>query len=190
MEINLNPMGAYPQGAIAQSDMVEGRCVLMTTNNWSADFGSRTDVPGVKLPSTDAEGLLARYIVSFTPPDRRIDPGNLYFIPQPSLNFALRGGFDQASNLPMTSTTVRDIWMGEQENVTIPSGMNVLLYGDGAVVTLPSGQYIYNANLHTPGSHLEVLGANAGKLSYSATGTIAEVLEYTSDNHLVVRLLG
>lgn len=196
MELNLIPVGDNPQGALATEDIVEGRCVLLTSHTWNEDFGSLTDLPGVKLPDNDTEAQKARYIVTWTAPDRVVSPGNLYFVPTPSMDYALRGGFDQAANTPMTNVTVRTIWPGNQESVTIPSGTKLLILGDGAVVTLPSGQYVYNSALETPGARLEVLnsgddGADHGKLSYTAAGTIAEVVRFYSDTaKLTVRMLG
>ena len=197
MEINAYAQGQQPHAAIAQEDIVEGRFVLFTTNNWSVDFGSYADLPGVKLPDNDTEAGLARYCVTFTVPDRDKING-FYISPESSYSmaYALRGGFDQASNVPMTGMTLRLTWPGNQNSQTIASGTKVLLWGPDAVVTIPSGQYVYNANLHTPGSRLEVLNSgddttDEGKLGYAAAGTIAEVVEFVNaDSSLMVRLIG
>lgn len=198
MEINMYSQGQQPIGAVAQIDIVEGRFVLLTTNNWSADFGSRTDLPGVKLPTTDAEAQRARYCVTFTVPDRDKING-FYISPESSYSYpwSLRaGGFDRTANLPMTSVTLRSAWPGNQESQTIGSGLSVLLWGPDAEVTIPSGQYVYSASLHVPGTRLEVLnsgddGSDVGKLSAASGGVIAEVVEFIDTNSsLRVKLLG
>lgn len=197
MEINLMPTGTNPQGALATEDIVEGRFVLMTSHTWDEDFGSLTDLPGVKLPDNDTEAQMARYVVTWSAPDRKVSPGNLWFVPTPAYDFALRHGWDQDTNLPMSNVTVRDIWPGNQESVTIPSGTKVLVLQDGAIVTLPSGQYVYNSALRTPGARLEVLNSgddgadSAGKPAYAAAGAIAEVVRFNSSTAaLTIRLLG
>lgn len=197
MEINLIPVGDNPQGALAVEDMPEGRCVILTSHTWNNDFGSNTDLPGVKLPDNDAEAQKAHKIVTWIAPDRVVGPGNLYITPTPSVPFALRGGFDRAANVPLNDVDIRLTWPGNQESQVIPSGMQVLLLGDGAIVTIPSGQYVYNVALRTPGARLEALNegddtlANAGKLAYTANGTIAEVVRFYSDTaKLTVRMLG
>jgi hypothetical protein len=197
MEINQYSQGAQPNGAIAQEDIVESRFVLLTTNYWSHNFGSRTDLPGVKLPDNDTEAQRARYCITFTVPDREKING-MYISPESSYSmpYSLRGGFDQSANVPITGVTLRLTWPGNQEAQTIPSGSMVLLWGPDAVVTIPSGQYVYNSNLHIPGSRLEVLNSDDdttdhGKLSYAAAGTIAEVVELNdTTSALTVRLLG
>lgn len=194
MEINLIPTGDQPLGAVAQEDMVEGRFVCLTANVHSIDFGSMTDLPGVELPDSSGEAARAIYVVAWSAPDREVSPGNLWFVPTPSYGWALRQGWDRDANLPMTSTTVRMTWPGNQTSVTIPSGTKVLLLGPGAVVTLPSGQYVYNSNLETPGARVEVedtAGDDQGKPTYLSGGTaVAEVIRYnSSDASLQIRLL-
>lgn len=197
MELNQYSQGAQPNGAVAQENIVEGRFVLMTTNYWSHDFGSRTDLPGVKLPDNDTEAQRARYCITFTVPDSNKVNG-FYISPESSYSmpYALRGGFDRTANVPMSSMTLRPTWPGNQESQTIPSGSMVLLWGPDAVLTIPSGQYVYNFNLHVPGSRLEVLNSgddttDEGKLSYASGGTIAEVVEFNNTTSaLTVRLLG
>lgn len=196
MEINLIPVGDNPLGALAVEDMPEGRCVVLTSHTWDNNFGSDTDLPGVKLPDNDTEAQMAHRIVTWTPPDRVVGPGNLYIVPTPSVPFALRGGFDRAANVPLTDVDIRITWPGNQESQTIPSGTKLLILGPGSVVTLPSGQYVYNSALETPGARMEALNegddtTDAGKLSYAAAGTIAEVIRFYSDTaKLTIRMLG
>jgi hypothetical protein len=196
MEINLIPVGDNPRGALATEDMTEGRFVLLTSHTWDVNYGSTTDLPGVKLPDTDAEALKARFAVQWPAPDRVVGPDNLWIVGAPSRTFALRGGMDQAPNLPMTNVDVWTTYPGNMESEVIPSGTRVRIYHNGAELTLPSGQYVYNASLRTPGALCEVLNSgddgadNAGKLGYSATGTIAEVVQFNATTAaLTVRLL-
>lgn len=194
MEINKYPNGSQPVGALATEDLVEGRFVVLTSHTWDEDFGSLTDLPGVKYPTNATEAARARYAVTFTAPERRVSGSNPMYIEQPSFDYALRMGFDQSANVPF-SATVELSWRGNRESATIPSGWKVLLLGDGSEVTIPSGQYVYSSDVETPGALLEVLnsgddGANKGKLSYSASGTIAEVVEFNDDNaDLTVRII-
>jgi hypothetical protein len=199
MEINLIPVGDNPQGALAVENMPEGRCVVLTSHTWDNDFGSDTDLPGVKLPDNDTEAQKAHRIVTWTAPERRVGPDNFYITPTTALAvpFALRGGFDRAANVPLNDVDIALTWPGNQESQVIPSGMKVLLLGDGAIVTIPSGQYVYNVALRTPGARLEALNegddtlASAGKLSYAAAGTIAEVIRFYPDTaKLTSRMLG
>ena len=77
---------------------------------------------------------------------------------------------------------------GNQESQTIPSGYKSLAFTE-ATVTIPSGQYIDDANLHVPGAAV-IIGdtasdgaADAGKPKYTATnavGVIGYVQDYNS----------
>lgn len=197
MEINLIPVGDNPLGGLAVEDMPEGRCVVLTSHTWDNDFGSDTDLPGVKLPDNDTEAQMAHRIVTWTAPDRQVGPNNLYIVPTPAVPFSLRGGFDRAANVPLVDVDIRVTWPGNQESQVIPSGTKLIFLGPGSIVTLPSGQYVYNVALRTPGARLEALNegddtlASAGKLSYTAAGTIAEVIRFYSDTaKLTIRMLG
>ncbi len=196
MEKNVIPAGDQPLGVLTTENIVEGRFVLLTDHNMSEDFGSLTDLPGVKLPDTEAEANRARYCISWTAPDREVSPGNVWFVPTPSYDWALRGGWDQAANLPMTGVTVRTTWPGNQTGTTIPSGTKAIVLTHGAIVTIPSGGYVYSAEVEVPGNLLEVLNAAddgeayAGMLSYNANGTIAEVFKFNeTDASLTVRII-
>jgi hypothetical protein len=108
------------------------------------------------------------------------------FIPTPSFDWAMRrGGWDQAQNVPFDAE-VHLTYPGNREGVTIPSGWQALAF-DRGVFTVPSGSFVYSADLESPGAPLEVLNAGddgateAGKLAYNASGTIAVVERYNSD---------
>lgn len=72
---------------------------------------------------------------------------------------------------------------GQQEGLTIPSGTLALAYGEG-IYTVPSGAWIYNAALETPGATMTVADTNsdgagsAGKLKSSSSNVVAEVYKY------------
>jgi hypothetical protein len=75
---------------------------------------------------------------------------------------------------------------GNQESQTVPSGYKALAFTDGTF-TIPSGQYVYNANLEVPGAALMVCDTasdgvgDAGKLKYQATlalGYVGTVRSY------------
>ena len=197
MEIRAYPQGAQPMGVIVREDIVEGRAVLLTSHSNTIDFGSQSDLPGVMRPRNATEAVRATYIVAWTAPDRAVGVnGSEMYITTPAFDYALRGGFDQDSNLPMDSVDVRLTWPGNQKNQTIPSGWKAMVLGQGSIITIYSGQYVYNANLEVPGALLEALNtaddgaALAGELSYSATGTIAEVIQWNSTTRdLTIKVL-
>ena len=105
-------------GVVAQADTVEGRFVLMVSNAaGSYNFGSRTDLPGVRVPATAEEAKRAKYCLGFAA-DNRPTP---ILEPMPSMNFAVRGGWDQAANNNF-SATVYTTHPANQEGLTVASG--------------------------------------------------------------------
>jgi len=181
--MEINHYGDTILGVVASEDIVEGRMVLLTTNYFSRDFGSQTDLPAVKMPDTQAEAGRARYVVTFEQ-DNRPTP---FFQPHPSMAFALRYGFDQAENAPF-STTVYLTHPGVQEGRTVPSGAGALAFGEG-IYTVPSGAFVYSAELQVPGTPLAACdtasdsAGDAGKLHYSTTEVVAEVVRYDNTNN-------
>ena len=176
------------EGVVVTEDIVEGRMVLFTSHSWDHDFGSWSDLKGVKLPDTSAEAARAYYVLGFAV-DNSLLP---IYEPTPSLSYATRMGFESSANVPFTAKA----YLTHPANMvgqTIPSGTLALAFA-GGVFTVPSGAYIYNANLATPGTFLVVANANddseadAGKLKYSATAGVAIVERYNSDtNELTFR---
>lgn len=187
--MEINHYGDFIVGGIAAADVVEGRMVLLTSHSFDNDFGSDTDLPGVKVPANATEAASARYVVTWAV-DNRPTP---LLETIPSMSFAIRGGFDQAVNVPF-SATVRLTHPSNQEGLTIPSGTKVLAFGEG-MYTVPSGAYVYSAEVRTPGTPLAVANTNddtapeAGKLKYSTTNPVAEVVRYHSDGHLTFRIV-
>lgn len=174
-------------GVVPTADTVEGRFILLTPQTFSYGFGSREDLPGAKIPSTADEATRAFYCVTFAV-DNRQTP---IFDPTPAMQFALRQGFDKTANAPF-STTVYMTHPGNQEGLTIPSGLPCLAYTD-ATITLPSGAYIYDANIIKVGAAIvvEYNGADAGKPKYTSTnavGVIGFTERYNSaTNRLTIR---
>lgn len=166
MEINLfeDVLGVMPT-----EDIVEGRFVLLTSHSFSQDFGSEADLPGVKLPDTAEEAKRAFYCLTWKVDNRPVP----IMHPTPAFDFALRGGFDQAANAPF-STTVYLTHQGNQEGLTIPSGVTALAYTDGAF-TLPSGAYVDSNDIIVPGAAIIIADTNsdgagsAGKPKYTAS---------------------
>jgi len=179
--MEINKVNGDIKGVVLTQDIVEGRFVCLTSHSFNADFGSQTDLPGVKLPTTADEAKRARFILTWAV-DNRTPP---YYNPQPAYAWSLRrGGFGGAANVPFSAT----VWLtypGYQDGVTIPSGTSALAFGAGTF-TVPSGAYVYNASLQTPGAALAVSysGAYAGMLEYTATWdasvVVAVVDEYNS----------
>lgn len=155
-------------GVIPTADVVEGRMGLVTSHTFTHDFGSRTDLMGFKVPATAEEAKRARFILTWAVTNQEAP----YLVPVPSYSWAMRGGFNQASNVPFT-TTVYMTYPGNQEGVTIPSGTPALAFGEGTY-SVPSGAYINNVALVNPGAMLIVANTaedttDAGKLKYQST---------------------
>jgi hypothetical protein len=173
-------------GVVVTSDIVEGRMVLITSQGSSHDFGSRADLMGVKLPGDGTEALLAKYIVTWPVNNAQVTDDIKMLVPMPGYNWSLRrGAWDQTGNVPFTSA-VYLTYPGNQNGVTIPSGYLALAF-DRGVFTVPSGGFVFSANIMAAGAPLEVLNTaddttSAGKLSYNAAGTIAIVERFNSDD--------
>jgi len=169
------------EGVVVTEDIVEGRMVLFTSHSWDHDFGSWSDLKGVKLPDNSTESGRAFYVLGFAL-DNSLLP---IYEPTPALAWATRMGFESAANVPFTAK----VYLTHPANMigqTLPSGTLGLAFA-GGVFTVPSGAFIYTANLVTPGTELVVANTNddgagsAGKLKYSATAGVAIVERYNSD---------
>lgn len=177
-------------GVVTTENIIEGRMVLLTSHTHDKDFGSLTDLPGVKLPDNTTEAAKARYCITFAQDNSSLP----IYHPAPGYNWALRYGFDMTDNAPF-SATVHVTHPSVQEGLTIPSGVGALAFGTG-IYTVPSGAFIYSSNLETPGATLAVAdtssdGADeAGKLKYSTSNVVAEVIRYDSESvKLTFRIL-
>jgi hypothetical protein len=140
------------------------------------------------MPTSAAEAALSKYVCLFADDNRSLP----VYSPGASFTFALRQGFDQTVNSPMTSQTVYPVHPKDYDVAqTIPSGSTVRLYGAG-VFTVPSGGFVYSSTLETPGAQLSVNstagGDDQGKLYYSATNVVAEVVKFNSDASLTFRI--
>lgn len=169
--MEINQINGVIKSVVAVSGITEGRMVFMTSHAVSQNFGSLTDLPGVNVPSTADEAKRARFIVTW-PVTAQKPP---FYVPNPTLTFALREGFDQAANAPF-SATVYPTYPGYQNSVVIPAGTPVRAFGAGTY-TAPSGTYVDSAPLHSAGCLVSVnyTGANAGKLQAEATYSDAVV---------------
>lgn len=184
-------------GGVAVCAIKEGLMCIMTSNGGlSKDFGSETDLPGFRPPQTATEALVAKFIVTWPVNNSSFEGAIKMFIPVPSYTWSLRaGGWDQSGNVPFAGTAYLT-YPGNQDGVVIPSGYQVLAFDKG-VFRVPSGSYVYNAALQTPGAPLEVLNVaddttNAGKLNYNAgaaTATVAVVEQLHSNFDLTFRTL-
>jgi len=171
-------------GVVAQADIVEGRFVVLTSNAAGGSYFSNTDadLPGAKVPATAEEAKRANFCITFSV-DNRPTP----IVDYPSSDYDFRGGFVNGTQGPLTGVKMWLTHPGNQESQTIPSGYKALAITE-ATVTLPSGQYVYNANLETPGAALIVANTaddttDAGKPKYQATavvGVIGRTVEYDS----------
>ena len=177
-------------GVVVNNDIVEGRMVKLTSHSENYNFGSKVDLPGVKVPADATEAQSCKYIVTWPVSKANAEGAIKMFITQPSFAWALRrGGWDQAANVPFNAD-VHLTYPGNRDGVTIPSGYQALAF-DRGVFTVPSGSFEYSVALETPGAPLEVLntaddGADkAGKLAYNSgasAATVAVVEHFDSDN--------
>ncbi len=181
--MEINHYGDTILGVVLTEDAVEGRMVLLTSHTFDNDFGSQTDLPGVKLPDDATEAGLARYCLSWEKNNNSLP----IYQPNPSLpNYSMRYGFDQATNMPFNPTLV---YLAHPSVIdaclTIPSGSSALAFGEG-IYTVLSGCYIYSANLAVPGATLDVANtdedgaSDAGKLMYGTTAPVAQTIRYNS----------
>jgi hypothetical protein len=159
-------------GVIAQDAIVEGRFCILTSNTINGSFMNvDSDLPGVRVPATSEEATRAKYCVTFA-----VDNRQAPIVDYPQTTFDFRGGYVNSQAGPLTGVKMWLTHPGNQESQTIPSGYKALAFVDGTV-TLPSGQWIYNAALEIPGAALivEYSGADAGKPKYVATNAVGVV---------------
>jgi hypothetical protein len=189
--MEINHYGDTILGVVATEDIIEGRMILLTSHTWSKNYGSLEDVPGAKLPDNTTEAARARYCITFAQ-DNRDTP---IYQPNPSFDWALRFGFDQAANAPFSPTLVYLTHPGQQEGLTLYSGEACIAFGEG-IYTVPSGAYIYSAEVEIPGMPLTVANSGddgaseAGKLKYSNSNVVAEVYRFdSSTNKLTFKIL-
>lgn len=160
-------------------DMVEGRFVTLTAHGLGGDFMNvDADVPGAKLPTTAEEAKRARFCVTFAVDNR---PTPIVDYPQTAFDF--RGGVVNAQAGPLTGLKMWLTHPGNQQSQTIPSGYKALAFTEG-VFTLPSGQYVYNVALRTPGAPIEIeytAGADRGKPKYLAAYDADKVVGFVHE---------
>ena len=180
-------------GGVVQADTVEGRFVILVANAMGGLFmNTDTDLPGLRVPATAEEAKRAKYVSAWAV-DNRQSPLVMAY---PSTTFDFRGGWVNSPSGPIAPT----MWLthpGNQEGTTIPSGYKALGYTDGTF-TFPSGAYVDNASLHTPGAAVIVAdtasdgAANAGKPKYQASvalGYVGVVEAYdSSTGRLTIRV--
>jgi hypothetical protein len=175
-------------GVVTTEAITEGRFVLLTPANANFNYGSRSDLMGVKLPANSTEAARARYCLAFAL-DNRPTPLMEY----PSYPFAMRQGYDLPANVPFTAT----VYLTHPGNMTVPqviaSGSLALAYDKG-VFTLPSGSFIASASWAVAANFVVAnLGDDAtdvGKPKYSASAGIGIVENYDATNQtLTVRTL-
>jgi hypothetical protein len=165
--MEINKLGEQIIGVVPVADVVEGKFGLLTTHNWTWDWGSGEDLPGFKVPATAEEANRARWIITW-PVDERPTP---IYVTMPYRTWGLRGGFAETTNLPFTAS-VYLTHQGNMESLTIPSGYPSLAFNEG-IFTVPTACYIADVNLHSMGANVIVAntaedGVDAGKLKYQA----------------------
>lgn len=163
-------------GVRVVEDITEGRFVVLTSHNLGGSFMNvDADVPGAKLPDTAEEATRAEFCITFAV-DNRPTP----IVDWPQTEWDERGGWVNSTAGPLTGVKMWLTHPGNQENQTIPSGYKALAFRTGTY-TIPSGQYIYNANLEIPGAAVIIANAasdgagEAGKPKYTATNAVGVV---------------
>lgn len=167
-------------GVVTKQAIVEGRLVLLVPGGATYNFGSRTDLMGVRLPVNSTEASAAKYLVAFAVDNREIPiyesvPENVY---------ALRAGFSLDENVPFDAT-IHLTPPGNKIGQTIPSGVQALAFA-GGVFTVPSGAWVYNSSLESAGSYIVAANvaddgaSDAGKPKYSASAATGIVERYNS----------
>lgn len=153
-------------GGITLADIPAGRMVVLGPSGTSDD-----GIYGVELPASGTVSQ-AKYCVDFVP----MNMASPYIVPLPSYPFALRGGWDQTGNDPYDAE-ISQVYPGDRVTATIPSGTLVRLYGDGAVVTVTSDNYVGSS--FAVGSFLEVSvgSGDEGKVTALAAGATVAMVE-------------
>lgn len=182
MEIN-----SYEEitGVITTADVVDGRFGVFTSHSFTHDFGSRTDLPGFKVPASAEEANNARQLITWAQTQQPFPA----ILPVPAVSWSLRRGFGATTNSPFSATMYLTN-PAFQPGMTIASGVPSLAFGKGTY-TFPSGAYVYAAGLETPGALVQVCNTsedttNAGKLKLLSTyssrkvGTVRQFHSTTS----------
>jgi hypothetical protein len=160
------------QGVVTKEAIVEGRFVTLGEHTETHGFGSREDLLGAKVPTTADEAARAKYVVTWPVSNGPVP----FYEPTPSYDWSLRaGGFDQAANVPFDAR-VYLTYPGYTDGATIPSGNLALAFTEG-VFTIPSGGFVYDADIIKPGAALVVgySGGEEGKLKYTAALAVGVV---------------
>jgi hypothetical protein len=160
------------KGVRLLADTVEGRFVIFTSHNLGgAIMNVDADLPGARVPTTAEEATRAKYCVTFAV-DNRPTP----IVDWPQTEYDFRGGVVNSQQGPLTGVKMWLTHPGNQESQTIPSGYKALAFSEGTF-TIPSGQYVYSADLQTPGAAIviEYSGVDAGKPKYTATNAVGVI---------------
>lgn len=162
-------------GVVVQEDIVEGRFVTLGSNTLGGSFMNVDgDLPGAYIPKTAEQAKHAKFCVTFA-----VDNREAPIIDYPQTTFDFRGGWVNATAGPLTGVKMWLTHPGNQESQTIPSGYRALGYTE-ATVTIPSGGYIYNADLVVPGAMWIVADratdtTDAGKVKYVAADAVGRM---------------
>lgn len=177
------------RGVVLTEDIKPGRMVKITSHTWDHNFGSRTDLPGVALPTSEAEAKEAFFMIDWALDNRSLP----VYHNAPRYDWALRDGFDRTANLPMTAQTVLLTHASDMHTeMTINSGELGRAYG-GGVFTVGSGDYVYSASM-APGSKVAVAYTDPNKGKFIHTTDLSLTVGYvekidTTNNKLTVRTL-
>lgn len=170
-------------GVKTQEAIVEGRFVALTEQAVNGlILNVDDDLPGARLPVNAEDAKRAKYCLAFAQ-DNRPAP----IVDYPGVDYDFRGGFVNSNSGPL-SLTMYLTHPGNQEGMTVGSGVKALAFTE-ATVTLPSGAYVYSADLVKPGAAWIVANVaddttDAGKPKYlaaDAVGRAGIVETYDSD---------
>jgi len=171
-------------GVKTQADVVEGRFVVLVAQAINGTFMNvDDDLPGARVPATAEEAKRAKFCCTWA-----VDNRETPLVNYPQTTFDFRGGWVNSTAGPL-SVTMYLTHPGNQEGLTIPSGSLALGYTEGTF-TLPSGAYVYDANIIVPGAAIVIAdtatdgASDAGKPKYAAAmavGVIGFTEDYQSD---------
>ncbi|MCJ7720856.1 hypothetical protein MUO98_00400, partial [Candidatus Bathyarchaeota archaeon] len=163
-------------GVQLQAATVEGRFVVLVANTLGGTImNTNEDLPGARIPATAEEAKRAKFCVTWA-----VDNRSTPIVDYPSTTYDFRGGWVNSTAGELTGQTMWLTHPGNQESGTIPSGYEALGYTEGTF-TIPSGQYIYDANIIVPGAAIIVANtatdtaAEAGKPKYAAAMAVGVI---------------
>lgn len=154
---------------IAQDTIHEGSWVTMSIS------GIRGELSNVRLA---ASGVVYPAFIALVPPDNFARPTNsLMYTATP--NATIRSDVNTGWGNPVDTYTMYRQGPASFEHPVLVSGMLTQLYGDGATITLTSGNFVDSASIKVPGALIKPADDGSGRTQFAnaqaqATGRVRE----------------